>query len=61
MAENEITRCSDAKPKNHPIETNASKKKNEAKADYFSATAREQENKPPTQTLENKFKGNDKA
>ena len=33
--------------KNQPIETNASEKNNEAKADYFFATAGEQANKPP--------------
>ena len=58
--ENEITRRSDVKPKNQPIETNASEKNNKAKADYFSATAGEQANKPSTQTLENAFKGNDR-
>ena len=48
------------KIKTQPIETNASEKNNEAKADYFSATTGEQANKPPTQTLERAFKGNDK-
>ena len=46
--------------KNQPIETNASEKNNEPKADYFSATVGEQANKPPNQTIENTFKGNDK-
>ena len=59
-AENEVTNCSDMKTKNQPIETNASEKNNESKADYFSATAVAQANKIPIQTLENAFKGNDK-
>ena len=47
--------------KTQPIETYASEKNNEAKADYFSATAGLQANTLPTQTLENAFKGNDKV
>ena len=47
--------------KNQPIETNASEKNNEAKADYFSAMAGLQANTFPTQTLENAFKGNNKV
>ena len=47
--------------KNQSIETNASEKNNEAKADYFSTMVGEQANKPLTQTLENTFKGNDKS
>ena len=46
--------------KNQPIKTNASEKNNEAKANYFSATAGAQANKLLIQTLENAFKGNDK-
>ena len=60
-AENEVTNRSDVKRKNQPIETNAPKKNDEAKADYFSATAGVQANKISIQTLENSFKGNDKA
>ena len=47
--------------KTQPIETYGSKKNNEAKADYLSATAGEQADKLLIQTLENAFKGNDKA
>ena len=49
-----------SKTKTQSIETYASEKNNEAKADYLSAMAGEQADKLPIQTLENALKGKNK-
>ena len=47
--------------KSQPIETNTSEKNNEAKANYFSATAGLQAKNLPIQTLENAIKCKNKS